>query len=69
MRLMTKKNIKASSTIEYAVMFVFVVLALTTFFFFLKSSVSGKWKSGFDVFGFGRQCDATNSTVTSPFTK
>ncbi len=69
MRLINKNNKKASSTVEYATMFLFVVLALTTFFFFFKSAVAGKWKSGFDVFGFGRQFDAKNSTVTSPFIK
>jgi len=67
--IFNRLNKKASSIIEYAAIFVLVATALTTFYFFLKSSVSGKWKSGFDVFGYGRQYDVNNTTQTSDFLK
>jgi len=43
------------STIEYAVLIAVIVAALVGMSVYLQRSLSGKWRSVGDTFGYGRQ--------------
>lgn len=46
---------KGTSTFEYAMLMIIIVLAVTVIFNYTKRAICGKLRESADVFGFGRQ--------------
>jgi Flp pilus assembly pilin Flp len=46
---------KGASTIEYAILMLVIVLAVTAIFSYTKRAICGKMRESADVFGYGRQ--------------
>ncbi|MGE5309372.1 MAG: hypothetical protein ACM3OC_09825 [Deltaproteobacteria bacterium] len=58
------KNDRGFSTLEYACLVSAILIGLISMGVYYRRSLEGKWKAGFDTFGYGRQYDP-KSPVTS----